>query len=86
MSFSVYLDVADALTLVPHASDMAVAATTDTSRATLKARSVMTTKLEAVVPLDNAMERRFYRRCIAKGVKAEVFTLVSPRSVNSLEI
>jgi hypothetical protein len=50
MSFRGHEGVAEALTFVPHASAMTVAATTDTTRATLKEFSVMTATVEAGVP------------------------------------
>lgn len=40
-----------ALTFVPHASDMMVAATTDTTRAALNPLSAMTTAMEVNVPI-----------------------------------
>lgn len=84
MSFRVHQSVAEALTFVPHASAMTVAATTDTTRATLKELSVMTITVGAGVPRGSASEHSHYRRCIAKAVEeAGVFTWTNSSSWSS---
>lgn len=60
--------MAVALTLVPQASDIIVAATTDTTRAALNAVSDMASAVEANVPNGNVTDSRRYRRSIAECV------------------
>lgn len=78
VSISIHSSMAAALTFVPHASDMMVAATTDTTRAALNPLSAMTTAMKVNAPIGQCfgtlvLSMKHCDRCKAWSVQTGEF-------------